>query len=66
MMRVIKLLNLELPLLDLDHGRLVVVHVAVVGGGEDRDHGGELGGAVPGVEFVALLLDFVSADQACQ
>ena len=50
---VVELLDVEVPVLDLNHSRLVVVDVAVVRRGEDGDHGGERLGAVPFMEFVA-------------
>lgn len=64
MVRVVELLYVEISLLDFDYSALVVVAVAVVGGREHRDDGGELLTASPVVELVAVGLHFVGSDHA--
>ncbi len=62
MRRVVELLYVERVVLEFDDCAFVVVHVAVVGGREDRDDDGELLGTVPLVHLVAVELGLVGTE----
>lgn len=63
---VVELLDVDLCSLELYDRTLVIVHVSVVGGGEDSDDDGESALRIPLVHFVPLQLSLVGPDHRQQ
>ena len=61
MLRVIVLLYLNLIVFEPQHGRLVVIYVAVIRGTENGNDGRKFGRAVPLVKLVPVHLDLVGS-----
>ena len=60
MLGVIELLDVQGVIFKLNHCPLIIVHIAVVGGTEDRDDDREVLASIPTVHLVALQLSLMS------